>query len=149
MLNSGQKIALEVELRHLERALRQARRWLRQPPEDHLLTRYRPMPETARPELEALIEPMLAEIALLMERFRLAPEVYDLGRDLEAEMAAAWADMTDTLSPKLVRYGAVDPALAEALDPSLRRLIACSHDLARASLRASMAPRANGAKPAE
>jgi hypothetical protein len=149
MLNSGQKIALEVEMRHLERSLRQARQWLRQPPEDYLLTRHRPFPETAGPELEAIIEPMLAEIAVLKERFRLAPEVDDLGRDLEAEMAAAWADMTDTLSPKLVRYGPVDPALAEALDPSLRRLIAWSHELARASLRASVAPRANGAKSAE
>ena len=76
MLNSGQKIALEVELR-------QARARLRQPPEDHLLTRFRPFPEAAGPELEAIIEPMLAEIAVLKERFRLAPEVDDLGRDLE------------------------------------------------------------------
>ncbi len=149
MLNSGQKIALEVDMRHLERALRQARQRLRQPPEDHLLTRSRPFPASAGAEVEALIEPMLAEIALLKERFRLAPEVDDLGRDLEAEMAAAWADMTDTLSPKLVRYGAVDPALAETLDPSLRRLIAWSHELARASLRASVGPRTNGAKAAD
>jgi hypothetical protein len=134
MLNSAQKIALEVELRRLERSLRQARQWLRQPPQDHLLTRYRPLPERAGPELEALIEPMLAEIALLVERFRLAPEVDDLGRDVEAEMTAAWAEMTDTLSPKLVRYGPVDPALGEALDPHLRRLIGRSRALGQAAL---------------
>lgn len=146
MLNSAQKIALEVELRRLERSLRQARQWLRQPPDDHLLTRYRPLPESAGPELEALIEPMLAEIAVLVERFRLAPEVDDLGRDIEAEMASAWAEMTDTLSSKLVRYGPVDPALGEDLDPDLRRLIGWSQALGRAALLATRPALTSGKK---
>jgi hypothetical protein len=138
MLNSAQKIALEVELRRLERSLLHARQWLREPPQDGLLTRYRPLPEATRADLEVIIRQMLAEIVVLVDRFKLAREVDDLGRDLEAEMASAWAEMTDTLSSKLVRYGAVDPALAETLDPHLRRLIVSSRALGRAALQAPL-----------
>jgi hypothetical protein len=145
MLNPAQKIALEVELRRVERSLLQARHWLREPPEDGLRTRYRPLPEKTRADLEVLIEQMLAEIAALVERFKLAPEIDDLGRDLETEMVAARAELTDTLSPKLIRYGPVDPALTEALDPHLYLLMGWSHQLGSFALALPRAPSADNA----
>lgn len=132
-LNPYQKNALEIELRHLEQALLRARGFIRHPPEDCRLTSYRPISETARLRLEELIDQVLAEIAVLVNRFELQPQVEDLGSYINAAMAQAWADLYDTLSPKLRRYGAVDPALAETLDPHIRSLIRLTYELGQAA----------------
>ncbi len=122
-LNPYQKNALEVEMRQLEMALLQAQQFLRHPPENGLLTYYKPVPDSVRSRLETLIEAILAEIASVAHDFDLQPREEDLGRWIDAEMAVAWADLYDTVSPKLNRYGDVDPALTTTLDPHLRRLI--------------------------
>lgn len=137
MLNPYQKNALEITLQSLERSLLRARASLRHAPEGGRLTRYRPLPEAARPELEALIGRMLEEIDGLAERFELRPRVEDIGRIVNGEMSVAWADLVDTLSVKLGRYGAVDPALGEALDPAVRRLVRWSAQLGKMAARAT------------
>jgi hypothetical protein len=140
MLNPYQKNALEIQLRQLEQTLVRVRSWLRQVPEDGLLTHYQALPEAARPEIEAVIEQMLAEIGLLVEKFELRPRVVDLRRTLQAEMGVAWSDLIDTLSPKLARYGAVDTDLGESLDPHLRRLVRWSNQLGQLAERAPVPP---------
>ena len=122
-LNPYQKNALEVEMRQLETALLQARQFLRHPPENGLLTYYKPVPDAVRLRLEILIDAMLAEIEILVHDFDLQSREEDIGRWIDAEMAVAWADLYDTLSPKLKRYGEVNPILATTLDPHLKRLI--------------------------
>lgn len=137
MLNPYQKNALEITLQSLEQKLLRTHAWLRHAPESGRLTRYRPLPEAMRPELEALIERMLDEIGSLAERFDLQPRVEDLGRAINGEMSVAWADLVDTLSTKLGRYGAVDPALGEALDPAVHRLARWSAQLGQMAARAT------------
>jgi hypothetical protein len=132
-LNPYQKNALQVQMRFLERTLHQARRWLRHPPEDGLLTRYRPVSDSLRPRLEMLIDQMLGEIAVLVEKFGLQPHTEDMGSFLSAEMSGAWSDLSDMLSRKLKRYGEVDPALSETLDPHLARLIRLALQVSQAA----------------
>jgi len=122
-LNPYQKNSLEVEMRHLEQALLRARQFIRHVPEDGLLTHYRPVAEEARPRLEVLIEQMLVEIAVVVKKFDLQPRVEDIGTDIYVEMAMAWSDLYDMFSHKLKRYGEVNPALKEALDPHIKQLI--------------------------
>lgn len=122
-LNPYQKNSLAIQLRHLERTLHDARRQMAAP-EDGVLFRRTGLSAALRHRLGPLIEQTLAEIRLLAERFELENQAEDLRAILRAEMAGAWEGLYDSLSAKLNRYGDVDPALAESLDPHLRRLIA-------------------------
>lgn len=128
-LNPSQKTSLEVVMRQLETALLRVRQFVQNPPENSLLTHYRPVSEGTRPGLEMMIDQMLAEIAILVHEYDLQPREEDLGRYIDAEMGVAWADLYDTLSPKLRRFGDVDPALETTLDPHIRRLIKLAHTL--------------------
>ena len=139
-LNSAQTESLAVVLRRLEHALLQLRQNLRRPPEPGWLTHYTPIAPEIGARLEARIEPMLAEIERLADAFDLQPEAVDLQRQAASEMVVAWADLTDTLSPKLRRYGPVDPALAQSLDPHLRALIQQTSEIGQLLARPAGAP---------
>jgi hypothetical protein len=130
-LNANQKLALEVRMRSLEQRLHQIRMRLHDGVEDGLLTQTRPMAKEASACIEAEIERMLAEIAVIAQEFELQGSVEDAGRRVSAEMSVAWADLHDTLSPKLKRYGAVDPSLGDTLDPHLRNLIDLAQEIGR------------------
>ena len=122
-LNHSQKRALEVQLRNLEQVLFRVGHFIRERPEQGLLTHYIPVPETMRPRFEALIEQMHEEIALLVRQFELQPKAADSRSYINAKMALTWSSLNEMLSSKLKRYGEVDPALSESLDPCLNRLI--------------------------
>jgi hypothetical protein len=132
-LNPYQQNALDAELRHLETTLLQIQQSLRHPPPNGLLTHYLPISEMQRLQLEKIIEAMLAEIAILVREFALQPRAESVGRWIDAEMAAAWVDLYESLSPKLNRYGDVAPALATTLDPHLRQLIGLAQALGTAA----------------
>ena len=122
-LNPSQKRALAVQLRNLEQVLFRVSHFIREKPEEGLLTHYIPVPETIRPRLEVLIEQMHEEIALLVKQFELQPKAVDSRGCINAKMALTWSSLNEVLSSKLKRYGEVDPALSESLDPCLNRLI--------------------------
>jgi len=132
-LNPNQKRALEVQMRCLEQTLLQVRQRLHNPPEDGFLVCYRPMGERARTHVEAAIERMLAEIGVIAQEFDLQASVEDVGSYVLAQMAVAWSDLVDTLSPKLKRYGPVDPSLSETLDPHIRVLIELAQKMGQAA----------------
>ncbi len=131
-LNQPQKNSLEIELRHLERALRVAR-LLMTAPEIGILIHRLPVSQAARQRLEPIIEQIMTEIATLAEKFQLQPEADDPLSTLNAEMAVAWSDLYDMLSPKLKRYGEVDPALTETLDPHIKKLISLTYAITQAA----------------
>jgi hypothetical protein len=122
-LNPSQKRALEVQLRNLEQVLYRVGHRIRERPEEDLLTHYIPVPETIRPRLEALTEQMHEELAVLIRQFELQPKAVDSRSYINATMALTWSSLNEVLSSKLKRYGEVDPALSESLDPCLNRLI--------------------------
>ena len=129
VLNDSQKRALEVQLRNLEQVLFRVGHFIRERPEEGLLTHYIPVPETIRPHFEALIEQMHEEIALLVRQFELQPKEVDSRSYINAKMALTWSSLNEVLSSKLKRYGKVDPALSERLDPCLNRLIALALEI--------------------
>ena len=122
-LNDSQKRALEVQLRNLEQVLSRVDHFIRERPEEDFLTHYIPVPETIRPRLEALTEQMHEELAVLIRQFELQPKAVDSRSYINATMALTWSSLNEVLSSKLKRYGEVDPALSESLDPCLNRLI--------------------------
>jgi hypothetical protein len=129
-LSLRQKSAVEVTLRQVERAVREARRHLRAP-DDGILTQPVPMPDHTRETLEALIADVLAEIEQVALQLNLEVQIEDPGRAIEAAMTVAWSDLHDTLSPRLGRYGEIDPALAGTLDPHLQHLIELTREIGR------------------
>mgnify|MGYP001225731669 CR=1 FL=1 len=85
------------------------------------------------PELEREIAACREDLHTLVELLHLRPEHRSTRSAFAALAATVWADAEDLHPKKLRRYGAVDPATALVLAPSLERL-------ARALLRlASMA----------
>jgi hypothetical protein len=122
-LNDSQKRALEVQLRNLEQVLYRVGHRIRERPEEGLLTHYIPVPETVRRRFEALIEQMHEELAVLIRQFELQPKAVDSRSYINATMALTWSSLNEVFSSKLKRYGEVDPALSESLDPCLNRLI--------------------------
>ena len=123
MFNPYQKGAVEVEMRQLEATIRSLGRLVREPPEDGLMTRVRPLTVGNRSRLEALMEAMSGEVAAVVREFDLQPQEEEIGGRIRAEMAVAWSDLHEVLSKKLRRYGKVDPLLSNTLDPHIRRLI--------------------------
>jgi len=132
-LNTNQKRALEVQMRFLEQALLEIRERLCNAPKDGCLVSYRPMADPARARILAMIEPMLSEIAFIAREFDLQASTEDDGSYIRAQMAVAWSDLVDMLSPKLRRYGPVDEALSETLDPHIQLLIELAQETARAT----------------
>ena len=122
-LNDSQKRALEVQLRNLEQVLYRVGHRIRERPEEGLLTHHIPIPETVRRRFEALIKQMHEELAVLIRQFELQPKAVDSRSHVNATMALTWSSLNEVLSSKLKRYGEVDPALSESLDPCLNRLI--------------------------
>ena len=120
-------------MQSLEQTLLQVRQRLRNTPEDGFLVSYRPMAEPARTHVQAAIERMLSEIAAIAREFDLQASTKDVGSYVLAQMAVAWSDLVDTLSPKLKRYCPVDRSLSETLDPHIQVLIELAQEMGHAA----------------
>jgi len=132
-LNPRQQVALEVQMRELEKTLQQVKCLAQSPPESGLLTRYQPMPEMAQTSIAPLVDEMMAEIASLVRKFDLQPSVQDVRHSVNASVSAAWAGLCDLLSTQLGRYGKVDPELEKTLDPHIDALIRLALELVQAT----------------
>jgi len=124
LLNESQLISLTIVLRFLEQDLRQADEWLQGAEERGILYRRK---LRLQPERRAIarryIAAALRQIAELSRQFDLQPIDDSPEATIVAEMSERWGNLVDARSDKLKRYGDVDPRLAQALDPSLDRLI--------------------------
>ena len=127
-LNPYQQMALEVQMRDLERTLLQIRRLIRETPESSLLIHYQPVSPAACARLETGIDHMQAEITVLVERFQLKLRVEDIGSYIHAEMVGAWSDLHDLRVSRLQGYGAVEPSLNETLEPHIQQLIRLTYE---------------------
>lgn len=123
LLNSSQRNSLAVVLNGFEKDLREAAVWLRSGGVSGMLyERTLALPPENRAEALALIEQALAEIGRLAAALELRPTAEDLSRRIAAMMSLNWVNLVDVRADKLRRYGAVDPALGEVLDPRVERL---------------------------
>jgi len=124
LLNTPQRNSLTNVLRTLEECLRQAQAWLPGADETGLLYhRSLRLSQEQREVAARIIAMALDEIAQVSREFDLKPSQDDLAAVIGAGMSLMWADLVDTRSTKLNRFGAVDPRLAQQLDPHLDRLI--------------------------
>lgn len=123
MLNPSQRNSLSITLRIFEENLRQADAWLQSEENAGILYRHslRLSPES-KGVARHVIEAALNEIAELAHEFGLKPVEKDLTATVIATMSTDWVHLCDAHSDTLVQYGAVDPRLAQTLDPRLDRL---------------------------
>jgi len=120
LLNAPQRNSLAIVLRMFEEQLRQADRWLQGDLDEGTL--YRPtlhLSLETRAAARQKIAVALAKIAELARQFNLERQEQDLGAAMAAEMSLSWADLCDTRSDKLMRYGDVNPDLGQILDPHI------------------------------
>jgi hypothetical protein len=76
------------------------------------------------------VDTALETIASLAQKIGLEPEVEDPAGLIRGEMNVSWANLIDTQSRKLKRYGDVDPELKSVLDPAIQRLAQLAMELA-------------------
>ena len=123
LLNTAQRSSLTIGLRAFEMHLRQADAWLRGGEERGILYRRSlDLSPERRAAVRAQIAAALAQIAELAERFDLSATEDDLGATIASLMSVDWANLCDTRSAKLHRYGDVDPRLAGLLDADIDAL---------------------------
>lgn len=89
----------------------------------NVLTHYRDdVPDTVRGAAEQELAALRSEIAAFARRFDLQPRDRSRRQALKALLVSEMLRIEDSLSSRLAGYGAVDPALRDALDPVLRRV---------------------------
>ncbi len=123
LLNTAQRTSLVVVLRYFERSLQQAKGWLQGQQDMGVLYRgsLQLSPERRAAALAHIAE-ALEGITRLAGRFSLRPVEEPLENKIASEMSINWANLIDTRSAKLRRYGSVDPGLRESLDPEIEHL---------------------------
>jgi hypothetical protein len=133
LLNDAQRNSLAIGLRAFEMHLRQAMAWLEDGEETGILYRRRlTLPAERRAAMRRQIAVALALIAVLAERFNLAPAEEALEASIAAQLSVDWANLSDLRSDKLRRYGDVDPRLAALLDADIADLASRALALAAA-----------------
>lgn len=131
LLNVAQHAALAVVLCHFEQSLRQAEMWLQGQQTSGIPYRTSlRLSAERRATMSARITEALEGIAHLTERFGLRPVDELLENKIASEMSINWANLIDTRSDKLRRYGSVDPGLHELLDPAIEHLAQLALEIA-------------------
>ena len=116
-MNTAQQTSLSITLREFESRLARLRVLLEQYESVTRLT-----PEGAD-HLRQIIDHQQAIIDDLFLRFQLKRETIDVVQSMIAELSISWAQLVDSRSDKLGRYGEVDADLKSMLDPALDQLV--------------------------
>ena len=123
LLNAQQQSSLRSTLQSFERNLREAQSWLAGAKEDGILyTAEVQIPEERRRQVNRDITTALDQIRSLSRSFELEKKEEDPLSLIRSEMVISWANLLDSRSAKLVRYGNVSAGLAERLDPAVSEL---------------------------
>jgi hypothetical protein len=123
LLNSDQLRSVTIVLRMFEEDLRQMDTWLDERQADGILySRQLHLTPRQRAEARNHIAAALGEITVLAEKLGLEPEVEDAAGLIRGQMSVAWANLIDSQTKKLKRYGKVHPEVAKEIDPYMQRL---------------------------
>jgi hypothetical protein len=121
-LNDNQRRHFEVLLTRLEDSLATIERILAAPPVRHLTQ----LTDDVSPAFRTLAEAEIPRLREQVERMALAlglrPNVVSLRRIIGAALTTDAVRVQDSLASQMRGYGAVDPSVAERLDPALLRL---------------------------
>ena len=131
LLNAYQWNSVMLALRSFEETLRQADAWLEGKEEYGILYQHRlNLSNGKRNAAQKQIAEALEQIAELARRLDLQAVEEDPDGLIHGKLTVSWANLIDTRSQKLRRFGEVDPGLAEVLDPDIDRLVQLAIDLA-------------------
>jgi hypothetical protein len=130
LLNPDQLRSVEVTLRMFEENLRMTASWLDGAEENGILYRRKvALSKERRKAARQRINAALDEIAVLARMLDLSPEEKDAIGLIRGRLAVSWANLIDSQSGKLNRYGDVDPRLEGILDPAIQRLVELAQEL--------------------
>ena len=130
LLNPAQLRSVEVTLRTFEKNLRLSAAWLDGEEENGILYRRKlTLPAAQGDVARQRINAALEQIAILARMLDLPPEEEDVIRLIRGRLAVSWANLIDSQSSKLKRYGDVDPEAERTLDPAIRRLVKLVQEL--------------------
>lgn len=131
VLNPYQRSSLRSTLIAFEKSLRSAEAWLNGKQEYGVLYSARlRLSNALRVEALREIRVALMQISKLSQRFQMEKREEDPLLTMRAEMSIAWANLWDSRSQKLARFGNVDEKLAQTLDPDVERLAEIAQRLA-------------------
>lgn len=135
MLNDAQHISLRIVMRLIEEKMRAIDRQLANPEEHGLLFEVRNdiTPDTER-ALRQPIQEVYTLIGALKEQFALPLETELASREILKGLPQLWVMLQESDAKGLQRFGAVDPALAQVLDPQICRLARLMLELERIGL---------------
>ncbi len=123
LLNPAQRNSLTITLHLLEENLRQADAWLQQSGTQGILYHHTlRLPDDKKQIARQTIAAALQGIADLVQIFDLPRADEPIESKIAGAMAISWANLCDTHSEKLARYGAVDPRLSSRLDQHVESL---------------------------
>ena len=131
MLNPDQLRSVTITLRTFEEDLLYAQAWLHDAEENGILYRRNlSLSPESRSIAQERINAALERIGLLAREFGLECEVENSANLIRSMMSVNWANLLDTQSAKLKRFGEVDPGLESVLDPPVGQLAQLALELA-------------------
>ena len=131
LFNPEQRRSVAIVLKKFEESLHQADAWLQGVEVNGILyQRKLNMPTVLKHTAQARIKAALAQIATLSREIGLGQEQDDPAGLIRGEMSENWANLIDTQSDRLKRFGDTDPRLAETFDPVINHLAQLALELA-------------------
>lgn len=123
LLNPQQRSSLRTTLLSFEKNLREAQSWLDGNEEDGILYKAKlHMSEEHRRQCARQIAEALGQIRSLSRSLELEKKEEDPLSLIRSEMVISWANLLDSRSAKLGRYGDISAGLAGKLDPAIGHL---------------------------
>ena len=137
LLNPAQSRAVFITLRETEIVLRRALVDLHQRDAGRLYDRYTTASDKQLALISQLIDSILREVTGLADILELGTQRQDPLTELPGIAASLWSSLIDLHGEKLYRYGDVNPAAIEVLNPPLGRCAALLNELMHALTRES------------
>jgi hypothetical protein len=123
LLNTNQRRSVTIVLRRFEDSLRHAENLLINGGSKGILFQKElVLPPEKRKAAQLLIDEAYNSIAMLVVELNLEPEVENLAGLINGEMSESRADLLDSRSDKLRRFGTVNPGLRQVFDPAIEHL---------------------------
>ena len=130
LLNPEQFRSMEITLRMFDENLRLISTWLDGKEDNGILYRRElNFPSGQRKAVRQHIDAALNQIAILARILELQPEEKDITGMIRGKLAESWANLIDSKSGNLNRYGDVDPRAESLLDPVILRLSELAKEL--------------------
>jgi hypothetical protein len=131
LLNPSQRGSVAVSLKMFEEQLRLTSAWLDGREENGILyCRKLNLTPARRQVARQRVAAALQMIANLAQEISLEQEVEDPAGLIRGEFSVSWANLIDTQSRKLKRYGDVNPEAKNVLDPAIQKLAQLAMELA-------------------